>query len=545
MPVAPPSPKDAVGRLLGFAGSRKKLAVLGCVLAGVNGVFVVMPLVCVWFVLRDLVAVAPNWSAAEGLAFWGWLAFAFSAAGLFVYFAALMCTHLAAFRTAANMRKQALGHLACVPLGYFDSHASGHLRRVVDGCAGQTEDVLAHKLPDFVGSLVTPVAFVAVMFAFDWVMGLVCLVPIAVSALMMWWMMGRQAKNDGMPFMMLYQDALNRMNKAAVEYVRGIPVVKVFQQTVHSFRAFSEAIMSYRDMAYQYSKSCQRPQVVQLVAINGTFAVLVPAGILLAHAAGDFAAFLTDFLFYAVFSAITTTMMTKVMYASEAVMMAQDSVRRIDEILATRPLAEPSAVRARHPRDASISFEQVGFAYPGASGDALVDMSLEVPAGSTVALVGPSGGGKTTAASLVPRFWDAGSGRVRVGGVDVRDIPAAELMAQRGLRVPERPPVQGVTLGEHPRCAPGCHARAGGGRRARRTVRRHRGEAPRWPGHAGGCGGRVPFGRRVPAYRARARHPERRAHRGARRGHGLRRPGERGAHPARLGEAAARARRCS
>ena len=430
MPVAAPSPKDAIGRLLGFAGSRKKLAVLGCVLAGVNGIFVVMPLVCVWFVLRDLVAVAPNWSAAEGLAFWGWLAFAFSAAGLFVYFAALMCTHLAAFRTAANMRKQALGHLARVPLGYFDSHASGHLRRVVDGCAGQTEDVLAHKLPDFVGSLVTPVAFVAVMFAFDWVMGLVCLVPIAVSALMMWWMMGRQAKNDGMPFMMLYQDALNRMNKAAVEYVRGIPVVKVFQQTVHSFRAFSEAIMSYRDMAYQYSKSCQRPQVVQLVAINGTFAVLVPAGILLAHAAGDFAAFLTDFLFYVVFSAITTTMMTKVMYASEAVMMAQDSVRRIDEILATRPLAEPSAVRARHPRDASISFEQVGFAYPGASGDALVDMSLEVPAGSTVALVGPSGGGKTTAASLVPRFWDASSGRVRVGGVDVRDIPASELMAQ-------------------------------------------------------------------------------------------------------------------
>ena len=300
----------------------------------------------------------------------------------------------------------------------------------MDGCAGQTEDVLAHKLPDFVGSLVTPVAFVAVMFAFDWVMGLVCLVPIAVSALMMWWMMGRQAKNDGMPFMMLYQDALNRMNKAAVEYVRGIPVVKVFQQTVHSFRAFSEAIMSYRDMAYQYSKSCQRPQVVQLVAINGTFAVLVPAGILLAHAAGDFAAFLTDFLFYVVFSAITTTMMTKVMYASEAVMMAQDSVRRIDEILATRPLAEPSAVRARHPRDASISFEQVGFAYPGASGDALVDMSLEVPAGSTVALVGPSGGCKTTAASLVPRFWDASSGRVRVGGVDVRDIPASELMAQ-------------------------------------------------------------------------------------------------------------------
>ena len=188
--------------------------------------------------------------------------------------------------------------------------------------------------------------------------------------------------------------------------------------------------MSYRDMACQYSKSCQRPQVVQLVAINGTFAVLVPAGILLAHTAGDFAAFLTDFLFYAVFSAITTTMMTKVMYASEAVMMAQDSVRRIDEILATKPLAEPSAAQAGHPRDGSISFEHVGFAYPGALEDALVDMSLEVPAGSTVALVGPSGGGKTTAASLVPRFWDVDSGSVSVGGVDVRDIPASELMAQ-------------------------------------------------------------------------------------------------------------------
>lgn len=427
---APPGPGAAVARLLDFAGSRKNLGIFGCVLAGVNGIFVVMPLVCVWFVLRDLVAVAPDWGAAEGLAFWGWLAFAFSAAGLFVYLAALMCTHMAAFRTAANMRKQMLEHLARVPLGYFDAHASGQVRRVVDGCAAQTEDVLAHKLPDFVGSLVTPVAFIVVMFSFDWIMGLVCLVPIVVSVFSMWWMMGRQAKNDGMPFMMLYQDALNRMNKAAVEYVRGIPVVKVFQQTVHSFRAFSEAIMSYRDMAYGYSKSCQRPQVIQLVAINATFAVLVPAGILLAHSAGDFAAFLTDFLFYVVFSALTTTMMSKVMYASEAVMMAQDSVRRIDEVLSVAPLAEPEPSRAVRPRDASISFEHVSFAYPGADGDALADVCLDVPTGATVALVGPSGGGKTTAASLVPRFWDARSGRVLVGGVDVRDVPAAELMSR-------------------------------------------------------------------------------------------------------------------
>lgn len=423
-------PRNAILRLLDFAGPRKKFSIIGCVLSAVNAVVSLMPLVFVWFVVRDLVAVAPNWSEAVDAARWGWWAFAFAAAGLVIYFAALMCTHVAAFRTAANMRRAALEHLGRVPLGYFDSHASGHVRRVVDGCAAQTEDVLAHKLPDFVGSLVTPIAFVAVMFVFDWVMGLVCLIPIIVSFFALWWMIGRQTKRDGMTFMVRYQDALNRMNKAAVEYVRGIPVVKVFQQTVHSFKAFSEAIMSYRDMAYSYARSCQTPQVIQLVAINATFAVLVPAGILLAQHAGDFAAFFTDFSFYVVFSALTTTMMSKVMYAAEAVQMAQDSVRRIDEILSVAPLAEPAAARVRVPHDSSVSFERVSFSYPGSGEQALSGVSFDVPAGATVALVGPSGGGKTTAASLVPRFWDVGEGTVRVGGADVRDIPASELMAQ-------------------------------------------------------------------------------------------------------------------
>ncbi|HIW75143.1 MULTISPECIES: ABC transporter ATP-binding protein [Gordonibacter] len=423
-------PRNAILRLLDFAGPRRKLAVIGCILSAVNAVVALMPLVFVWFVVRDLVAVAPNWSEAADVTQWGWWACVFAAAALFIYLGALMCTHLAAFRTAANMRRAALKHLGRVPLGYFDSHASGQVRRIVDGCAAQTEDVLAHKLPDFVGSLVTPVAFLAVMLVFDWVLGLVCLIPIAVSFFALWWMIGRQTKRDGMTFMVRYQDALNRMNKAAVEYVRGIPVVKVFQQTVHSFKAFSEAIMSYRDMAGSYARSCQKPQVIQLVAINATFAVLVPAGILLAHSAGDFATFLTDFLFYVVFSALTTIMMSKVMYAAEAVQMAQDSVRRIDEVLSVELLAEPPVDCGLMPRDASISFERVGFTYPGADGPALSGVSLEVPTGATVALVGPSGGGKTTAASLVPRFWDACEGVVRVGGVDVRDIPTSELMAQ-------------------------------------------------------------------------------------------------------------------
>lgn len=428
--VAPPGVRDAVIRLLSFAGSRKKLSIIGCVLSGVHAIMAMVPLVCVWFVIRDLLAVAPHWSEARDIAFWGWLAFGFSVAALVVYGCALMCTHIAAFRTAANMRKSALAHLGRVPLGYFDDHASGHLRRVIDGCASQTENILAHKLPDLIGSFVAPIAFVVCLFVFDVALGLACLVPIAVSLFAMWWMIGRQTKKKGMTFMVLYQDALNRMNKAAVEYVRGIPVVKVFQQTVHSFRAFSEAITSYRDMAYQYSKSCQVPQVVQLVAINATFAVLVPVGILLAGNTGDFASFLTDFLFYVVFSALTTMMMAKMLYTTETVMMAQDSVRRIDEILAAKPLAEPTPARATHSRDASISFEDVTFSYSGMDECALRGVSLEVPAGATVALVGPSGGGKTTVASLVPRFWDASAGTVRVGGVDVRDLPSEELMAQ-------------------------------------------------------------------------------------------------------------------
>lgn len=290
-----------------------------------NAALAVMPLVCVWFVVRDLVLVYPNWDEASSAAMWSVLAVAFAVLGIIVYFGALMASHLAAFRIAANMRKAMVRHVARIPMGYFSAHSSGEMRRVIDGCAGQTEDLIAHKLPDFVGSFATPVIFFVVAFLFDWRMGLLCLVPIAVSFAAMWWMMGREDAKGGRHFMELYQAALMRMSAAATEYVRGIPVVKVFQQTVFSFKAFHEAVIDYRDMATNYTEYCRRPQVVQLVAINSTFAVLVPAGIALAAVAPDFPAFLIDFLFYAFFSAMTTTMMSKVMYSSEAVMIAEDA----------------------------------------------------------------------------------------------------------------------------------------------------------------------------------------------------------------------------
>lgn len=423
--------RNPIMRLLDFAGGYKKLTILGCVLSGVNALCAIAMLVCVWFVLRDLIAVAPDWSAAPNATGYGIAAFAFALAGLVIYFAALMCTHLAAFRTTTNMRAAALEHLSRVPLGYFDAHATGELRRVIEGATGLTEGVLAHRFPDFVGALVTPVAYLVVMVAVDWALGLLCLVPVTVSAACMFWMMaggGDDENTNMMTFMKNYQDALDRMNKAAVEYVRGIPVVKVFQQTVRSFSTFRESIRAYREFASAYVRLCTPPQVAQLVAINATFAVLVPAGILLAQNAGDFAAFLSDYLFYVVFSALTTMMMTKVMYASQALTEAQDAVMRIERILDAPVMADADPARASEPADDSIEFDRVTFAYPGTDRPALENVSLCVPAGATVALVGPSGSGKTTAASLVPRFWDACEGAVRIGGVDVRDIPLSSLM---------------------------------------------------------------------------------------------------------------------
>ena len=426
---ARPRGRNPVARLLDYAGAYRRLVFLGCALAGVNAVLTVLMLVCVWFVVRDLVAAAPDWGRAEGVAAYGWCAVGFAVAGLAVYFAALMCTHLAAFRTATNMRRAALRHLGRVPLGYFDAHASGELRRVIEGSTGLTEGVLAHRLPDAVAALTTPVAFVVVALVFDWVLGLVCLVPIAVAAWFLWRMMGggRGGNSDYLTFTANYQGALNDMNKAAVEFVRGVPVVKMFQRSASSLRTFREAVERYRDFATEYVKMCRWPQIGQVVAVNATFAVLVPAGVLLARSASDFAGFLTDFLFYVLFSAITTLMVGKLTYASQALTEAADAVRRIDLILAAPVMRWPGADEGERPADGSLAFENVGFAYEGAGEPAVRDVSLEVRPGATVALVGRSGSGKSTCASLAARLWDVDGGRVLVGGVDVRRIARGEL----------------------------------------------------------------------------------------------------------------------
>lgn len=418
--------KGTVARLLDFAGDRAGLTYVGCALSAVAMAINMVPYVCIWLVIRDLVAVAPSWGEATRVVSYGWAAFGFAVAGIVVYFFALLCTHLAAFRTATNIRKRCMAHLAKAPLGYFDTHASGLLRRRIDGAASQTETLLAHNLADITGTVAMFVALLVLLIVFDWRMGLACLMAAVVSIGALFAMMG--GKNAGL--MAQYYDALDNASKAGTEYVRGIPVVKVFQQTVYSFRAFKEAIDAYSERASYYQGTvCKTPQAVNLTITEGAFALLIPAALLIAPgalASGDFASFVTNFAFYAVFSAVLSTALAKIMFAAGGLTQAEDALRRIEEVLSAPTL--PVAANPQIPADNSVTFEDVSFTYEGAELPALDHVGFSVPAGETIALVGPSGGGKTTAASLVPRFWDVDAGSVRVGGIDVRDIDPHVLM---------------------------------------------------------------------------------------------------------------------
>ena len=418
--------KSDLGRLLDYAGGCKGLTFLGLALSAVAMVLGMGPYLCVWLVLRDLIAAAPDWTRSIGIERYGWLAFALAAGGIVVYFAALLCTHLAAFRTASNIRKAGMARLMKAPLGFFDDNASGLLRNRLDGASAETETLLAHNLADIVGTAAMFAAMLALLFVFDWRMGLSCLLSAVVSVLAMFSMMGgRNAQ-----LMAEYQAAQDVMSKAGTEYVRGIPVVKVFQQTVYSFRAFRRAIEDYSAKAEHYQADvCKAPQSINLTFTEGAFVFLVPAALLLAPralAGGGFAGFVADFAFYAVFSAVISTALAKIMFAANGMMLASTAMRRIEQVMNAPELSAPAAPRT--PKDNRVAFRDVTFTYDGAAHPALEHVSFTAEPGQTVALVGPSGGGKTTAASLIPRFWDVGSGAVEVGGVDVREIDPRLLM---------------------------------------------------------------------------------------------------------------------
>ena len=420
--------QNALAALLGYAGSHRRLTFLGLGLSGISMMCSMVPYICIWLAARDLIAVSPDWTQAQSIIRYGWIAFAFAVGGILIYFLGLMCTHLAAFRTAANIRKQGMAHVMRAPLGYFDTNASGLIRSRLDAAAADTETLLAHNLADIVGTFTLFLSMLALMLVFDWRMGVACLLAAVISILAMFSMMG--GKNAGL--MAEYQAAQDRMAKAGTEYVRGIPVVKIFQQTVYSFKAFQQAIEDYSTKAEYYQGDiCRVPQSINLTVTEGAFLFLVPVVLFLAPGAletGDFEGFVTNFAFYAVFSAILSTALARIMFAASGMMLADTALGRIQPVMDAPTLPAPD--KPQTPKDNRVVFRDVSFTYDGAQTPALSHLSFTAEPGETVALVGPSGGGKTTAASLIPRFWDVDEGTVEVGGVDVRQIDPHVLMDQ-------------------------------------------------------------------------------------------------------------------
>ena len=402
--------------LMNYAGRRRVLTYLSWVLSAVSALLALVPFIFVWLIVREVIQADGNFAAVQdSLSVYGWCAVGSALISMLVYFAALMCSHVAAFRVAGNMRKKAMRHIGTLPVGFMNSLGSGRVRRIVNESSGATETYLAHQLPDMVGAFATPVGMIVLLFVFDWRLGLLSLIPTVLGFIIMFKMTGKDMARK----MKEYQSALENMNNEAVEYVRGVPVVKTFGQTVFSFKRFKGSIDSYHTWVIAYTKSLMWPMVAFTTAINCVFVPLIIAGLCFT-AGGVDGTFLLNLIFYIIFTPIISVTLMKVMFMSENNMIVSDALQRIDGILAIKPLPEPSA--PQKPKDNSVAFENVTFAYEGADRNAIDDITLHVKAGETVALVGPSGGGKTTAAGLVARFWDTASGAVKVGGVNVRDI---------------------------------------------------------------------------------------------------------------------------
>lgn len=408
--------KGNLSVLMDYAGRRRVLTYLSWVLSAVSALTALVPFIFVWLIVREVIEANGNFAAVQGsLSVYGWWAVGSALISMLVYFAALMCSHVAAFRVAGNMRKRAMRHIGALPVGFMNSLGSGRVRRIVNESSGATETYLAHQLPDMVGAFATPVGMIVLLFVFDWRLGLLSLIPTALGFIIMSKMTGKGMAQK----MKEYQSALEDMNNEAVEYVRGVPVVKTFGQTVFSFKRFKGSIDSYHTWVVAYTKSLMWPMVAFTTAINCVFVPLIIAGLCFT-AGGVDGTFLLNLIFYIIFTPIISVTLMKVMFMSENNMIVSDALQRIDGILAIKPLPEPSAPQT--PKDNSVTFENVTFAYEGADRNAIDGITLDVKAGETVALVGPSGGGKTTAAGLVARFWDTAAGAVKVGGVNVKDI---------------------------------------------------------------------------------------------------------------------------
>ena len=415
--------KNKFIRLLNYSGNYKYLTIVGMFLSALSAICLLVPFVYIWDVVNALLAVAPDFTKAQNLDVYAINAFTFAVLGIILNFFGLMGTHLSAFKNEKNMKDAAIKHLLKLPLGYFSNHTSGGLRKIIDYSTAKTEIFLAHQLFDLTGAIVTPIVFLILLFSFDWRLGLICLIPIILCFVFMYPMFSKESRNS----MEKYEKYLEEMNGEAVEYVRGIPVTKAFQQSIYSFKNFINAIKNYGKFSAEYSMSTHIPMTAFTVSINGFFALLIPAGILLAGSVVD-VKFFANFMFYIIFTPICAVMMMKILTVSQDWMLASCALDSIEAILNENPLVDP--INPQKPKNHSIEFEGVYFDYENADGDEhiLNDVNLKINENETVALVGPSGGGKTTIASLIPRFWDVNQGSIKVGDVDVRSISTKELM---------------------------------------------------------------------------------------------------------------------
>ena len=410
-----------LSKLMGYAGNFRFLTYASWILSGVSAAFALIPFYFLWRIIKEVLTVMPDFSKAAGLIHNGWMAVLFAALSLVIYICALMCSHLAAFRVQANLRKAMLHHVITLPLGTLEKEGSGKVRKTIQECSGATETFLAHQLPDMVGAYVTPLGLVVLLFAFDWRFGFICLIPIVLSfVVMMVFMTGPTLKVK----MQEYQNALEDMSNEAVEYVRGVPVVKTFGQTVYSFEKFKKSIDRYSEWAISYTKSMRIPMCLLTILINGIFAFILAAGIWFTKG-GISTTLVLNILFYIILTPILTVTMTKIMFQSENNMLLEDAMKRMDNILSLEPLKETQ--NAKNPKENSVELRHVSYSYDERT-QALKDISLSIKGGQTVAFVGPSGGGKTTLANVISRFFDVKEGEVLIGGVNVKDISKEKLM---------------------------------------------------------------------------------------------------------------------
>ena len=409
-----------LSRLLTIAGSYRYLTYASWILSAISALIALVPYYFIWQVMREVLEVAPDFSRAQNLTYNGWMAVMFAVIAVLVYIAGLMCSHLGAFRIATNLRLQSMNHIVKLPLGFAEHFGSGKLRKIVNESSAATETYLAHQLPDRANALATPCGLLVLLFVFDWRLGLLSLAPVLLGFLIMMAMTGKEMQQK----MKEYQNALDDMAGEAVEYVRGIPVVKTFGQTIFSFKKFKDSIDRYKVWVIAYTKQLRTPMMFYTAAINGVFVFLI-AGAMLFTQDQVTTEFLLNLVFYIIITPIISVTLTRIMFQSENAMIVDDALQRIDSVLNLEPLKETA--HPKHPKDGSVELEQVHFSYDGEK-EVLKGISISIPAGQTVAFVGPSGGGKTTLANLISRFFDPQSGTVRVGGVDVRNIPKEELM---------------------------------------------------------------------------------------------------------------------